>query len=280
MSKKIIAIGLVLLWVGLWGAAWAQEDYRLGPEDEIEIRVWNHDDLTRKVRVGLKGTISFPFVGEVKAQGLSVLEMQKEIERGLGPKFIIDPRVSIIVTDLKSQKFSVLGNVQHPGNYPLTKTIKVVEAISLAGGIALGGESKTPVTGSVAIIVRGGRIDKPEQLRSLDQVPAGQKTTVSLPAAFAGDPKHNLEIKNGDVIYVPNLMFYVTGEVKSSGRFSYEEHMTVLMAVTIAGGLTDKASRRGTYIVREEAGVKQKIKVKMDDPIQPGDTIVVPESFF
>jgi polysaccharide export outer membrane protein len=278
MLKKILLLFLVLYLTGLTGPVWSQEDYRLGPEDEIEIRVWNHDDLTRRMRVGLKGTITYPFVGEVRAQGLTNQELQKELERGLGPKYIVDPIVTINVLEYKSQKFFVVGNVQKPGTYPLTKPIKVTEGISLAGGLS--GSGGKPVSGAVAIIVRAPPGEKPDQPRLPDKIPASQKVTVSLSAALAGDSKHNLEIKNGDTIYVPNLTFYVSGEVKRPGRYHYEENMTVLMAVATAEGLTDKASSRGIYIVREQEGEKQKTKVKMNDHIRPGDTIVIPESLF
>ena len=280
MVKKILGLCLAILLVGLsLSAAFGQGDYRLGPEDEIEIRVWNHDDLTRKTRVSLDGAISFPFVGEIKAHGLSVLELQKELERRLGPKYIIDPHVSITVLEYKSQKFFVVGNVQKPGTYPLTKSIKVVEAISQAGGLSSGTGSKT-VSGAVAIIVRalpGGKAEKPQMP---EKSPADQKITVSLAAAMAGDPQQNLEIKNGDTIYVPSLIYYVSGEVKNPGRYPYEENITVLMAVTTAGGFTDKASSRRIDIIRDQGGVKNKIKVKLDETIEPGDTIAVPESWF
>lgn len=279
--RKIVVL-ILLQFVTLWGVAYSQENYRLGPEDEIEIKVWDHEDLTRKTRIGLNGSISYPFIGEIKAGGMTVLELQKEIERRLSPKYIIDPHVSIAVTEYKSQKFFVVGNVQRPGTYPLTKNIGVVEAISLAGGIssATGSGSKPTVSGAVAIIVRaipGGKADQP---RMPDQTPAGQKETVSLSAAMVGNPKHNLEIKNGDTVYVPNLMFYATGEVKSPGRYPFDENMTVLMAVTTAGGFTDKASSKGTFILRDTEGGKKKIKVGLEDLILPGDTVVVPESWF
>lgn len=271
---------LVLIqFITLWGYAYGQENYRLGPEDEIEIRVWDHEDLTRKTRISLTGTISFTFAGEIKAGGLTVLELQKELERRLSPVYIINPHVSITVTEFKSQKFFVVGNVQKPGTYPLTKTIRVVEAISLAGGISSGTGGKS-ASGVIAIIVRANPEGKTDQPRMPDQIPPGQKVTVSISSAMAGDPKQNLEIKNGDTIYVPSLMFYVTGQVKSPGRYPYDENMTVLMAVTSAGGFTDKASPRGTYIIREITGTKQKIKAMMDDQIQPGDTVMVPESWF
>jgi polysaccharide export outer membrane protein len=278
--KKIILL-VLLLFIMLVGVSRSQENYRLGPEDEIEIKVWDHEDLTRKTRIGLNGTITYPFIGEIKAGGLTIQELQKEIEHRLGPKYIIDPHVSITVTEYKSQKFFVVGNVQKAGTYPLTKTIRVVEAISLAGGVsATGTVGKPLVTGGVAIIVRASPGDKTDQPRMPEQSPPGQKVTVSLTAAMAGDPKNNLEIKNGDTIYVPNLMFYATGEVKSPGRYPYDEDMTVLMAVATAGGFTDKASSKGIYILRETAGSKQKIKVRLEDFIQPGDTVVVPESWF
>jgi polysaccharide export outer membrane protein len=113
-----------------------------------------------------------------------------------------------------------------------------------------------------------------------DQTPEGQKITVSLSRAMAGDATQNVEIKNGDTVFIPNLVYYVTGEVKNPGRFPYEDNTTILMAATIAGGFSDKASQRGIYIIRKESGVKQKVKVGLDDVIQPGDTIVVPESWF
>jgi polysaccharide export outer membrane protein len=273
----ILCLGVILA-AFCAGAAWAQEDYRVGPEDKIEIRVWGHDDLTREVRVGLDGLISFPFAGEVKAKGLSLAELQKELQRRLGPKYIIDPHVSIKVLEYKSQKFFVVGNVHKPGTYPLTKPIRVIEAISQAGGVvtAAGG---TAVSGDVAIIVRapGGKADQPLMP---DQAQADNKITVSLTSALAGDPKNNLVIKNGDTIFVPSLSYYVSGEVKKPGRYPYEGNLTVLMAVTTAGGLTDKAAPKRTEILREKDGKKEKIKVSMEDLIRPGDTIVVPESWF
>jgi polysaccharide export outer membrane protein len=279
MNKKILVLSLVLL-VSLVVYGWAQENYRLGPEDEIEIRVWDHDDLTRKTRIAINGMISFPFVGDIKAGGLTVGELQKEIEHRLGPKYIIDPHVNVTVTDVKSQKFFVVGNVQKPGTYPLTKNISVIEAISLAGGVTSGTGGK-PVSSAIAIIVRARPDSKIDQPRMPNQSRPEEKITVSLAAALAGDPKQNMEIKSGDTIYVPSLVYYVTGEVKSAGRFPYDdENMTILKAVTTAGGFSDKASARGTYIIREEEGSKQKIKASLDTLVRPGDTIVVPESWF
>jgi polysaccharide export outer membrane protein len=280
MFRHTITLGAILLLISMAVLARAQSDYRLGPEDEIEIKVWSHDDLTRKVRVDLNGTISFPFVGEIKAKGLSVQDLQLELERRLGPKYIIDPHVSITVLEFKSQKFFVLGGVAKPGTYPLTKPIRLVEAISLAGGLVTGSGGKGGPGSAMAVIIRAKPGMKRDQPRLPDQTPIGDKVKVSLSAAMAGDPQNNLEIRNGDTIYIPALYYYVQGQVKSCGRYPYEENMTVLMAVTTAGGFTDKAASRRAFITREKNGKKEEIKVKMDDPIQPGDVITIPESWF
>jgi polysaccharide export outer membrane protein len=281
LAQTALLISAVLLVVLGWWAnpIHAQEGYTLGPEDEIEIRVWDNDDLTRTVRVGLDGRISYPFVGELKAQGLTIMQLQKELEKRLGDGYIIEPRVSVKLTEYKSQKYFVMGNVQKPGTYPLTKDITVVEAISSAGGIGTGKES-TQTTGGIAIIVRarpGEKLDKPLMP---DRTSQREQLKVSLSAALAGDPRNNLLIKNGDTVYVPSLIFYATGEVKKPGRYPYEDGMTVLMAVTTAGGFTEKASPRRTHILRGQNNTKETLKTGLNDPIRPGDTIVVPESWF
>ncbi|MDI6813418.1 MAG: polysaccharide biosynthesis/export family protein [Deltaproteobacteria bacterium] len=278
LKAAILWTWVLALLLCLASPAPAQDDYVLGPEDEIEIRVWDHDDLTRKLRIGLEGRFSYPFIGEVKAQGLTVLQLQKELERRLADGYIIDPHVSVTITDFKSRKFFVVGNVARPGAYPLTKNITVVEAVSLAGGLATAGGKPAP-TGT-AIIVRAQPGEKPDNPRLPDQARPQDKVAVSLNAALAGDPRHNVAINNGDTVYVPTLVFYVTGEVKKPGRYPYEEGLTVLQAVTTAEGFSDKASPRRTHIIREQGQSKQKIDVNLDDPVRPGDTVVVPEAWF
>jgi protein involved in polysaccharide export with SLBB domain len=79
MLKKMLPLVVILAFLGSAIPGLSKEAYKLGPEDEIEIQVWGHDDLTRKVRIGLNGTISFPFVGEIKATGLTVQELEREL---------------------------------------------------------------------------------------------------------------------------------------------------------------------------------------------------------
>jgi polysaccharide biosynthesis/export protein len=268
LTNKIMVLLALLAWALLAGPGWCQENYLLGPEDEIEIRVWDHDDLTRKMRIGLDGRIAFPFVGDVPAAGRTIFQLQKDLQDRLGSGYIVNPHVSVTVMEHRSQKFSVVGNVGKPGTYPLTKPITLVEALSQAGGL-VGDASSKGATPPLAYVVRasGGKSQ-------------GQTITVSLPAALAGDPRQNIVIQNGDTINVPMLYFFVTGEVKTAGRFAYDKDLTVLQAVTTAGGFSDKAARKRTYIIRAGSGGKHQVKVRLEDLVQPGDTIVVPESWF
>jgi polysaccharide export outer membrane protein len=257
----------------------AQDEYLLGPEDEISIQVWDHEDLSRMLRVGLDGKISYPFVGEFKVQGLTVLQLQKELEKRLGDGYVVDPHVTIKVADYKSHKFFVMGSVTKPGMYPLTRPITLVEALSMAGGLPSEKGGQQP-TADTALIIRAGNSKRTDQPQMPDKVDSNRQVKVSLREALAGDPRHNVVIKNGDTIFVPMLFFYLAGEVKKPGRYTYESGMTVRSAVITGGGFTDKASHRRIRIIRMEGNTKKETKVSEDDPIRPGDTIVVPESWF
>ena len=274
-----LLLATVIIAFYMAGPAAGQDDYILGPEDEIEIKVWDHEDLTRKLRVGLDGRISYPFVGEVQAQGRTVLELQKDLERRLADGYLIDPNVSITVTEYKSQKFFVIGNVRQPGTYPLTRSIRVLEAIALAGGVG-SGYGRNQGGGSTAVIVRPRGGARPDQPMLPGKSRNAENIRVSLAAAYAGDQSQNIEIKSGDTIFVPLEVVYVTGQVKRPGRYPYEPNMTVLMAVTTAEGFTDKAAPKKTFIIREQSAGKAKIRVDLNQPVKPGDTIVVPESWF
>ncbi len=116
-------------------AASALDDYVVGPEDEISITVWDHPDLTRKIRINLEGKISFPLIGEVKVAGLTPIDIEKKIEELLNKDYIINPQVTVVIESYKSSNVSIMGEVKMPGSYALTRRMTVVEALSLAGGL-------------------------------------------------------------------------------------------------------------------------------------------------
>lgn len=110
-------------------------DYVIGPDDLLHIQVWDHPDLERKVFVSRNGTFSYPFIGEVRAAGLSVEAVEQEIARRLDKGYIVDPQVTVTVDEPKMKYFYVFGEVQNPGKYEWEKGITVLQAIATAGGL-------------------------------------------------------------------------------------------------------------------------------------------------
>jgi polysaccharide export outer membrane protein len=251
----------------------AQSDYVIGPEDKLTIRVWGHEDLTTIARVSQKGKIVFPFIGEVEASGHTPGDLALCIARLLADGYLVDPQVTVEVLEYKSQRVYVLGEVKSPGAFSLTKRIHLMEALSLAGG-------PTAQADEEIMLVR------PKNPRTGPALPTdvepGEVISVRLLEILEGDREQNIQIRPGDTIYIPRVkVFYITGEVTKPGRYDYRKHMTVLDAISTAGGLTEQAAAKRTRIIRNtEDGQRQELRVTMEDPISPGDSIVVPESFF
>jgi polysaccharide export outer membrane protein len=113
--------------------AGGQSDYVIGPEDILVINVWKEPEISRSVPVRSDGAISLPLVGEVQAGGKTPLQLEKEITKKL-QAYISEPEVAVIVQEMRSKRFNVLGQVVKPGSYLLTNTTTVLDAIALSGG--------------------------------------------------------------------------------------------------------------------------------------------------
>lgn len=126
-----------MLW--MWGllclsfSAASETDYVLGAGDQIEIRVYGHADLTTKATLGSDGKMTFQFIGELQAQGLTINQLSTHIKEGLADGYIVNPLVSINI--LKYRNFYIQGEVDRPGGYPYEPGINISKAIALAGGL-------------------------------------------------------------------------------------------------------------------------------------------------
>lgn len=161
-------------------------EYILGFGDELEISLYRHDEMTRKVRILPDGKIHYPLVGEVYAQGLSVNQLRDKLREGL-LKYYVDPQVSVSVTSLGSQKFFVLGEVKRPGVYQLDRPKTVVEAISEAEGFTLDAKP------SYVLLIRGGPLTPNPNYKVVDM----EKVLKQM------DLTQNVLLQQGDIIYVP-----------------------------------------------------------------------------
>lgn len=109
------------------------EKYVIGNDDVLNISVWKEPDLTKAVPVRSDGKISLPLVGEMQATGKTPLQLERDITEKL-KSFITAPEVNVIVQQVNSRKFNVMGEVAKPGSYSLTASTTIMDAIAIAGG--------------------------------------------------------------------------------------------------------------------------------------------------
>lgn len=117
------------------GAYQGGSDYRIGAQDLLEIAVFGVPDLSRTVRVNSSGQISLPLVGEVKAGGHTVPELEKVLAGQLAKSYLQNPQVSVFVKEFTSQRITVEGSLKNPGIYPITGKTTLLQAIAIAGGV-------------------------------------------------------------------------------------------------------------------------------------------------
>jgi polysaccharide biosynthesis/export protein len=109
------------------------DSFVIGNDDVLAINVWKEPDLSRSIPVRSDGRISLPLIGELQAAGRTPLKLEQEIAGKLQP-YLEEPEVTVIVQQINSEKFNILGQVAKPGSYPITNSATVLDAIALAGG--------------------------------------------------------------------------------------------------------------------------------------------------
>ena len=270
-------------------AAQRQADYVVGPQDVLIITSYDQAELSGKFTVQADGTFAFPLTGRLRAGGLTLRQVEEELKNLLiGEGYFRNPQITVVIEEYKSQKIFVVGEVRRPGAYPLSGDMRLVEALALAG-------STLPTASGEAVIVR-----------LTDQAMLVEPTTKTLPAGIplsrdntpdADGPNvdrvnlrdlengvfsQNVALRSGDTVFVlraPDV--YVFGQVRNPGAYPMPQKDTsVLQALALAGGVTDRGSTTRIQIVRIVNGERQEIKSDVTDPVQAGDTIVVRERFF
>ena len=109
-------------------------EYLIGPDDLLAVNVWREPEISRNVLVRPDGKISLPLIGDLRASGRTPAQLQDEIKDQL-QNYLSHPEVTVIVQEARSQKFNILGEVEHPGSYPLSRSMTVLDAIAVAGGL-------------------------------------------------------------------------------------------------------------------------------------------------
>ena len=266
--KKLLLCLTLICGVAFPTSAGAQVDYTVGPQDVLSITVFGEADLSGKYTVEQDGTFTFPQIGRVKAGGLTLRGIEQDLRKQLADGFLRNPQVAVAIENYRSQRILILGEVRSPGEYQLAGEMTLLAALARAG-------STTPSAGREVVIVRTPRkAPKPGE----DVEP--EIIRVDLSELQAGNGR-NLTLVDGDTVNIPKAQsVFVSGEVKTAGAYAVEPGMTVLQVLTLAGGLTDRGADGRIKILRIVEGKQKELKAKLNDSVQPGDTIVVPPRFF
>ena len=238
--------------------------YLIGAGDTIDIAVLGRPELSARANVAADGRVSVALAGPVQVGDLTPAQASERIAKALREgQYLVNPQVNVTFTEYQSQMVSVLGEVKNPGRFAVRTRLSVLDVLALAGGV----------------------VDQGAQLAYVLR-PEDEKVTryeINLDALLqAGAGQTYFELLPGDAVVVPKAeQFYIYGEVRSPNTYRIKSGMTVIQALAMAGGLTDKGSDKRVQLRRRAAdGSLQKQTVELFDAVQPDDVIYVRERLF
>jgi polysaccharide export outer membrane protein len=186
-------------------------EYTLGPGDVLRITIYGQGDLPPEVVLSSDGSFTYPFIGHVRAAGLTVSQLTDAMARRLAEGYLVHPQLTIAVTQYSSQPVYVLGAVKSPGVQTLKRNTTLLELISAAGG-------PTPEAGAEVIIAHAQKQDEARNTGSRKS--NTEAVRVNLEKLLAGEVPQRLEVERGDTIYIPKgVFFFISGEVQKPGRY-------------------------------------------------------------
>ncbi len=275
------------------GQGLERSDYRVGPEDLLQISVFDVEELNTTVRVRPSGFISLPLIGAVKVAGLTEEEVKEALTKRLD-EYLRVPQVHVFVEEYGAHRVSVIGEVFKPGSYALKRNdYSIIELISEAGG------RSQRASGRVVLIPApqksANQPDNPEFQAALAQARASLGTANGIEILFdqlsgsVDQAPLNIPLRPGDTIIVPEAgTVEVDGDIKKPGSYPLSARMTLLGAIASAGGLTYSSDVHKVEIIRElEAGKKAALSLDLekftigegqDIRLRDGDVVRVPSS--
>lgn len=237
--------------------------YVVGAQDVLTITVFSEPQLSGRFRVENDGQFSYPFLGRVQASGTTLADIAAFVKTRLADGYLRNPQVTVEIEQFRSQNVFIMGEVRTPGRYTLTGAVTLIEALAQAGSIA-------PAAGSEVLILHPRRATA--AMPTLPENGDAYVQRINLRDIQSGKLAANVTIRDGDTIFVPKAQrFYVTGNVRTPGAYVLEPNLTVLQAISMAGGVTERGSTRRLRIIRD----KKEFDVKPEDIVQADDTIIV-----
>ncbi len=259
------------------------QDYRIGPEDLLEISVFEDEKLGKTVRVSSLGHITLPLIGTLRVKGLTAGELEKEIRELLAEKYLQNPNVSVFIKEYRNQRISVIGAVDKPGIFDITGQRTILDMLGMAGGLK-------EDAGQTLFLIRSPPLTEKEATAPSLSMP--ETLVIDLEELLIrGNLGLNLQVAHGDVINVPvSGKVFVGGEVVKPGGFLLKgKKVTVSQAIVMAEGLklTADGSRVTIFRPSDTNSKREMITVNID-AIQKGrtedlllmenDIVIVPKS--
>ncbi|PRX35690.1 polysaccharide export outer membrane protein [Orenia metallireducens] len=214
-------------------------EYKLTVDDQLYISVWGHEDLKQEVSVGPDGNISFPLIGDLKAEGLTLTQLTDIIIKDLKEYVKIEPSyVNVVLKSYRKVRVMVLGQVDKPGTYQLEPQSRVLELISLAGGL-----------------------NETADLNNAKLTRGEETLAINLKNLLSGkSTEMNYLLEEGDVLYIgdESIEVNIVGEISSPGRYKLKQGATINDLIAQAGGVTTDASNQVKYV---SEGVKEELNL-------------------
>jgi len=272
---RTVLVGIVVSAMAATGAyARQQSDYLIGSQDVLTVTVYDQPELSGKFNVEADGSFAYPLLGRIVAGGLTLRALEVDLRKRLSDGYLKNPQVSVAIEQYRSQRIFIMGEVRAPGTYQLTGDMTLIEALARAGSV-------TAEAGDEMLIVRppDGRSGGGPVLPTDDE--NAEIIRVNTRDLQSGVLSQNVALRDGDTLVVLRAQsVYVFGQVKNPGAFATEKGTSVLQALSLAGGVTDRGSTGRVFVVRTVDGKKKEFKVKLTDTVEPGDTLIVKERFF
>lgn len=253
------------------------QDYVIGQQDLLEVRVFDLDELNQLVRVEADGTISLPLVGRLLVEGMPKSALEAKLSKILDENHLKGAQATVFIREAVSKRISVSGAVRAPGSYDMLGSRSLLEILSAAGGLL-------DDFGTEIVIFRkqedGSRVrlsvDSERLLRVVESAA-------------------NITLAPGDLVHVPTvgrMRIFVGGSVRSPSMYEVREDqpVTLLKAITMAGGTTERAQLSKIKVMRTAPdGVRSDHEVNLNDVLsgeirdellKADDVVFVPTSFF
>ena len=283
-SKRVRAMNEKLLMSTFSTKTSPRRDYKIGPQDLLEISVFEVEKLNKTVRVSSQGNVNLPLIGVLKVKGLTPEELEKEIRSLLAEKYLRDPHVNVLIKEFRNQQISVMGAVKNPGVFDVTGAKTILDMLAIAGGLR-------DDAGQLLFLLRSPKEEEMSQKGKGDYDRRPETFVIDLEGLLVeGNLKLNVSLLHGDVINIPvSGKVFVGGEVKHPGGFTRGKTMTLGQAIIQAGGLKFEARASETRLIRySEKGTGKEVlsfdvyaiqKGKEKDPyLKDNDIVFVPSS--